>query len=1198
MSASGARRAQHWAELPLEPGRRALVEASAGTGKTWTIGVLYLRLLLECDLGPRQIVVTTFTEAAAQELRERLRARLAWARRAAQAQLAGTDQAAASDDAQWLHARWSAPEAVSADLLRLRLALAEFDLAPIGTLHGLCRRILADYPFECGSAFEPGELAAEQALRSELLDDLWRGLSQSPQAEPGDLVWLAEGRAKLCTALVPLLAPDLELRAPEPGEVAELLGPEAAARVRAFAGDGTWFKRANSAYRGALCRLADFVERGEAEAGFALEPELVEPDLAKHIRPERLAAAREHETVRWAGMAARRLYEYPLAQRAQALSRYRERIRAWRQARLAARGQITFEAMIERVHAAVHVPGGVLAERLFAAWPAALVDEFQDTDARQYAILDRVYRDAGGDPRGTLVMIGDPKQAIYRFRGGDLHAYLRAAKTADTHLGLGTNFRSARAYVAAFNAFYTLVEPGFGHPGEDAAIEYLPVQASDRCDAQPYTIGQGPCATPLMLHYLADCPDGAPARREDALRACADQIATMLQSGEHRIGGHRLAPGDLAVLLPKNEQVAALRRLLAERAVPCVGAARSSVFAGDWAEDLLIALHAVWHCEDAAAVRAALATRLFGYDYARLLGLEADLDDWQRQLARFHRLREHWRRRGVLAVVLELLRLAAPQCLAGPGGERDLTDLRHLGELLQAQSLLRPGEERLLAWLRAQRSEAATDEAAEDRQLRIESDAARVRLLTLHGSKGLEFPIVLLPLMWDHGGREAAIPVTEDPASGARIADLGSPDWERARAQAAAEDQRERMRVLYVALTRARYACHVYALPPARRRDGRITTPAADPERSPLDALLERLLRKREAGLDLAATVPQIGWSEAGWPWRFTRYRPPAPAAVAAAGALAEPEARPYRGVYSFSALVDARRAPWVEEAPASDEGAGDEDAAGEETPERLGELPAALVQAASSAALQALAAVRGPEFGNAVHAIFERRRIGQPLAEQLDLVVRALREEQAPLGALSAEGLARLLAPRLDAALAADLGGGLRLGEVPAGAQRAELEFHFALDEVPVARLREVCRAHGRSDLVPPDLADPTLRGLLTGKIDLVFEHGGRYHLLDYKSNHLGECVEDYLPAALETAMDRHHYRFQALLYSVALHRLLRRRLPDYAQSTRRGEVVYLFVRAAGLAPGAGVWRQRFGDELIAAVDAAFAGDMQEAPA
>lgn len=1164
----------HWRDLPLSPGGRALVEASAGTGKTWTIGVLYLRVLLESSpaLGVGQVVVTTFTDAAAQELRERLRARLlqalAWFE-APPAAAGGTDAGASlapAADETWLRARWADPAVREDDRRRLRLALADFDRAPVGTLHRLCRRILAEHPLEGGTGFDPGEPTAGEALAEELARDAWRVLHQGDDAGMLARAGLAELKLSTFTkTLGRLLRPGVRIDADGPDEAAlraalpagfaaALRGAVAAAR----------FQPRKTALANALKALADWADGDDDALGDAARKNLQAFDLDAQLVPEAIAAFVADPAIVAARTLAGRL---EAARHLPALRFWRdqvERVARWRDERLAARGQTTFDEMIRRAHDAMQARPA-LADALFADWPVALVDEFQDTDALQYGILDRLYRDAHGAPRGRLVMIGDPKQAIYGFRGGDIHAYRRARADAGHVLALDTNHRSSRAYVAGVNALYAAAGERLGR-GEGSDLRYVPVRASARQDGSPYTVDGAVVDAPLVLHHLADDPGGQDARRRAALRACADQVAALLASGRHAIAGRALEPGQLAVLLPTNRDITTLRGLLQSRGVPCVGGARDSVFAGDWAFELQVVLQALLADDDEGALRAAMLTRLWGGDLAAVAALDADAAAWDAAAARRRRLQALWRRQGVLAVALALAGEAAPRLLATPAGERDLTDLRHLGELLQQQAGELAGPRELLAWLADQRAGEPEDDASDDRQLRIESDARRVQLMTLHKAKGLEFPVVFLPLMWAQEGkppeRPALVPVDGEAGR------LAACDAEALR-RAAWEGQDERFRTLYVALTRAIHACHVYTLPPGRAPNSRQRTAKADPERSPLDAMVEALLAADPRAL------PHVDW-RTGWPAE-AGLRPVAPAAAPPPRVVQPmPPPAPPRQRLSFSAVLGHVRAG-VEESPADDEapGIGMQE---RETP--VAELP--------HPDLLALAGVRGTAFGNAVHALFEHRDAARPLAAQVPDVVRAL-DDFGVRADLPLATLAPVLAARLDGALRAELRPGLRLAEVPATAQRAEMAFHFALDGARASALRAACAAHGEPGLVPP-LSLERLRGLMTGKIDLVFEHAGAFHVLDYKGNWLGGTLADYAGDALRAAMDHSHYRLQALLYTVALHRLLSARLPGYAPARHLGGYIYLYVRAAGLAPGAGVFSDRFDETLLRAVDAALA--------
>ncbi len=1219
---------QHdWTTLPLGAGGRSLIEASAGTGKTWTIAVLYLRLLLEQGLTPRAIVVTTFTEAAAQELRERLRRRLLWAeaRAAAWVQDAGDEAAPSTSDPAlaWLHARWHSAGTAGRDLQALRLALAELEHAPVSTLHGLCRRILAEQPIEAGADFQAAELVSTESLLDELSTDLWRRLQQGPDEDVLYQLQLSTGKplslANLRVLLKQSLMAGIEVEAPEMPALdtdAEILAaPDAAraAQLQAVVDNEALFNKRAKLPR-ALAALAQVLDPARNPQGLPAWQCLSADEIEVLANARALTAVSKLGKSDPALLAATELAARifgPVLARMQAapqalLHALAEAGRARLNELLRLRRQQSFDSLLESVDAALAreaVAAGTsgtrpLADTLYAQWPVALVDEFQDTDALQFGILDRLYRDSNGFERGQLVMIGDPKQAIYRFRGGDIHAYRRAAEQIDEHLNLAVNQRSSTALVAGCNRLFALAGEALSADTEHD-IRYLPVQAAGRADAKPYRIGEAALSAALVLHFQADVAGGQDARRQAALRACASQIVELLNDPAQTLDGRRVGPADIAVLLPRAADIARLRSLLEARGVPCVATSRDSVFGSDTARELQVLLHGVVHPGDAGALRAAAATRLWGARFTEIRRWQEEPEGLQQVALRFRVLHAVLLERGVAGLIEALLEQIAERALSTRRGERLLTDLRHLGELLQEAAEYLGGAEELLAWLQHQREGAAVDEAAADeRQLRIESQQPRLRLLTLHASKGLEFPIVFLPLMWANGAGRDFAPWRRSDARSARPRLSYA---EEAKAQQQSDLQDERFRLLYVALTRAVHACHVYAMDPQRpKRAGGKQQAHEGVDAAPLDLLMLRLFAARpelaaalregrrptledielQPAWPVASTARFNGDQGSDQPRRARALRP-LPARV--------PEAK-----HSFTSLSRASRAQAEAlldpEAPAQDEALI---RAAEDTTFDT----QALAEEPTHPELLALAGLRGAGFGNALHSLLELRMIGTPLVAQLDhvqatLAAAGLRTRDfEPLGLA---GFSERLARRLDAALAAPLGlervPALGLADIPAADQRAELGFDFALPEIALTDLAAACARHGETDLVPA--SSRRVAGLMSGKIDLVFRAGGRFHVLDYKGNWLGERVSDYTGERLLAAMDHSQYRFQALLYTLALDRYLLQRLGDsYSREQQLGECVYLFLRAAGLAPAAGVWRQRFAPALIEDAQAALAG-------
>ena len=1210
-----------WTRLPLSGDGRSLVEASAGTGKTWTIAALYLRLLLEERRSPRQVIVSTFTNAAAAELGERLRGKILWALAEAAAHAGGEGVAPVADkapDRRWLRNRWRGAAGellLKDDVLRLQAALAELDSAPVSTLHALCSRILAEHPFAAGAPFRARALVDADGVANELVTDLWRIITQG-EAEDALVVLAAEAKVKrgdLAKYRRALLEPGVVIEAPLPADAIERI-EKAIGSTEAWIADAREVQEnpklfnARASLPKAWFALADAFAAQDADL-----PALI----ARHHEVLSNAAGmtginkagKEHPAVHRlverspALVAVFEPWELDMAAEPD-LRRFLGAARRWcgsaMQARLDAAGQSTFDQLLHDAKDALLPADGsrALADALHAAWPVALVDEFQDTDPVQFGILDAIYRHDDGSPRGRMVMIGDPKQAIYRFRGGDVEAYTRAKSQVEAadRLTLGTNHRSSRGYVEAINQFYGLTGHALEPPGSTTGILYEDVEASARRDGRPLVrAGEtGALERPLMLHQLD--PEFTGDLESEALRACAGEIVHALSADGCRVGDAPLQPGDIAVLLPGHSQIARMAQLLKARGVPCVAKSERSVFDSSIARDLRLVLHAALHPEDAPAIRAAIATPLWGGSLARLQALAGDRVGWEAEVSSFHALQSVFERRGPMAVVQALMERHGARLLESVEGERLLTDLRHLAELLQAAWEAHGGGERLMTWFGRQMSgEREDEESADARALRLESDAARVKLMTLHASKGLEFGVVYLPLLWKHGpGRQPGCLFLGDADASRRLV-LGA-----GKACVKRQEYEERFRILYVALTRAIHACHVFVLP----MEG--GSPEIEKARAKAGVAINSLALQRIRNDPVSASRIEyrMGWNRHEGAVR--RASAEVDARRVARGLPPEPIG-PLPMRHSFSTLSGgARRSVALEENAADDEALVDD-----QVPAGADPALAAEASAESAAAddappwhpeLDALSMVAGAEFGNAVHALFEHRVPGAPLDEgqvQAELARHGVRPRQGALEELVGP-LRQRLQSVLDAPLDAE--SGLRLGTLSASDMRAELEFNYTLQDVSLGALRHACETHGEHGIVPA--REQQLAGLMNGKIDLVFAHGGRFHVLDYKGNQLSvgrPCLRDYAPGALEAKMHSSGYRLQALLYTVAVERYLRERLgAGYRRDLHLGDCWYLFIRAVGLqlpdGTACGVWRHRFDDGLLDAVQSVLGARMEVA--
>ena len=1169
-------------DLPLDGLR--LIEASAGTGKTFTLATLATRLVIERGLRVGQILAVTFTEAATQELRERLRRRLTLAAGiAAGAAIDETDAESALTRAM-IQAQLQHEDAA---VLRARLQRAayEIDLAAVFTIHGFCARVLSEHALQTGQSFVAAEMiGSDRDLRDEVAADLWRALGADPvNAELLQAQW--SGPNALAADLGALMRAPRVLPPPPPVSPDPIVEVQRTAeRLKAAFGQHGSHAReqldaaiARGTIDGRKARKASY-EKAWAVLASGLQGGTLsrEDSHLDKLLPKRLLecakAGREHELPQsplcealadWFEADAARAQW--LAGRAIALV---HQVRADAAIRLAMLKRIrrvqTYDDLIDGVAAALDGPQGEqLAEALRRQYAFALVDEFQDTDPRQWAIFERVFA------ADSLFLIGDPKQAIYRFRGGDVHTYLGAKSGATPAPPLDRNFRSRPALLRAVAALYR--RAGI-EAFVDERIRFQDVQAAGAVADADYLRG-GHIAPALSVRMLPAPDDGRTAYKADesrelAARACVAEIHALLRDardGSATIDGQRAQPGDIAVLVRTHDEAARMLRALSAAGIPAVAAGKQSLFATEQAQELLAVFEALLQPGDDGRLRGALATVLLGFDAADIARMDAD-QDWHRgwQL-RALSWRERWQRQGPLALVADLCAEHAPRLLALADGERRLTNLLQLGEALQEADARALGSHGLVDALRRRIAEADPDD--ETQQLRLESDARRVQVMTLHKSKGLEFPLVFLPFAGIGKGERNTRRWCEYPGDGGRvlqlkteIADAGGLSWDEAGIKAAIEERAEDARLLYVGLTRAQHALWLAA------------GPLYQSSLTPLSLML----------VDLAALQTEVDGDSAIETGEVPAALAPLPEETA--GAL--PAARIARRslsrdwwVYSFTQLTG--EAPGALDAAARSEA----ERGAEDEPEPLLPTSGAAVDWRFS----------GSRFGNVLHAALE----------QVDFPAwQGWRDGEMPPGqemplrsALRAEGYAEAdlddgiaqLATLVGNTLNAALPEGTRLCELPPDARRAEMEFHFALQPTSTDALLALLHAHGLLRERQAFGLRRRLEGLMTGKIDLVYVHAGRYYLLDYKSNRLPA----YDPATLDTAMADSEYTLQALIYTLALHRWLRFRLGDsYDYARDFGGVRYLFCRGLDASgdTSSGLYARTPPQALVEALDALFA--------
>jgi exodeoxyribonuclease V beta subunit len=1174
--------------LPLDGIR--LIEASAGTGKTFTLATLFTRLVVEQGLRIGQILAVTFTDAATQELRKRIRERLALAARLVDLEPAEGEapDVRLTREVLQRHLR-SGSESPAALKRRLQVAADEIDLAAIFTIHGFCTRVLREHALESGHTFDPPELlASDRELLEELAADLWRAHANDPATlEP--LTWLWPNPDALAADLRALLgAPPLH---PLPQAVT-LADPQAAlqhaaavlsASVREHgeqffidlcdAVDNKWINGVSYklGWLHPLGRqLLAWAERDDPRELLAsdrlpaLLPDVLADKTNKKFADRTPSSPLQAPLARYVALLAERdawLRDSALA----FLHRLREEATQRLQALKRTRRVQTYDDLIDGVAAALEGPQRLaLVRQLRAQYRIALVDEFQDTDDRQWGIFHSVF--------------GDPKQAIYGFRGGDVHTYLKAKQVAQQAPVLDQNFRSRPAVLRALQALYD-------NGGDDAFLEpdiqFEPVRPGGVRTDSDY-LRHGDAAVALTLRVLRSGSDkamSADASRDAATRACVAAIHQTLvdaRAGKALLRGRPVQPGDMAVLVRSHREATLVQRALAAVGIPAVAAGKQSLFATSEARDLRALLLALLQPADEGRLRAALATVLLGQRASAIAAMEREGDLQRGFQAQLLHWRERWQRGGPFAVIADVCAAQGERLLALIDGERRLTNYLQLGELLQEASAQALGMHGLLDWLQGQMASADQDD--EQQLLRLESDARRVQIITLHKSKGLEYPLVYLPFVGIDGGAPNTASHCTVHVDGQRQLHwkLGKDDaWEAASSQREREQRAEDARLLYVGLTRAEHALWIAVGDLAGLRKTRL---------APLLGDLQVLRSHPDVHIDdseVPATLPQLAAEVEG--------------DLPAVRALTRRVPHDW-WVYSFTQLAhadagaggDIEAAATELPAPAADEPAG------AELPLEPA-LPEPAVAAEDSTPVDPR--FMGSRFGNVLHEAMENVDFaawagwqpGLPAPEGQAEVLRKALHDEGYADADLEEGVA-VLVPLVGHTLTVPLPEGGALHSLGDGERRAEIDFHFAIEPTTVPALLQVLHAHGVSSGRRGFGQRRRLEGLMTGMIDLTYVRDGRWYVLDYKSNRL----PGYSPDLLAIAMRHSEYDLQALIYTVALHRWLRFRLgAAYDYERDMGGIRYLFCRGLD-GTGNGVHVDRFPFALVDALDALFAGGGQ----
>ena len=1164
------------ARFALQPGVH-LIEASAGTGKTFAIGMLVLRAIVELQLPIDRILVVTFTKAATEELRGRIRARLSEARDV----LAGSQMPGDQTLLDWLSGLVEPEQARQ----RLQLALYDIDRAGIFTIHSFCQRMLQEQAMESGELFAVELTANIDEIRQQVVDDFWRttlydlppficSLLPSGLASPEKLYGSVSGIMLGGGRIEPRVAPLAEI-------VARLV-----ARRQEL---GRWWQEhavelypyfAETRAAGKFKKeLQDDLDGWWQEVGRFLEDDAAPcPEELKYLARQELLAALHGNKIRGRDKQLAFIAHWPLpdllvsdflAAEAELVLALRvnlaSQLRNELPQRLYQQGRMSFDDLVHRLARALTGGRGEALHRLLAdRYRMALIDEFQDTDASQWQIFSTLF----GGGSHYLYLIGDPKQAIYKFRGADIYSYFAARHRADWRLSLGCNYRSTPLLIAEVNRLFASRPQPFAFSEE--LMSYTPVRPGKELGG----LDQDGLPLPAVVYHRlpADSPEG-PWTVESVEKYLGQAIvveigrllddASPVMLGDGQGAGRRpVQPGDIAILVRTNHQAEVFQEILMDAGISAVVASRQSVFASEECRELALLLAALAAPGDISLLKTALTISWFdlsGNELEDLWQNSLELDAW---LGRFQTYHQLWLGQGFLTMMNSLLAAEGIYLkLAGQRrAERRIANITHLLELVQeAETGGSFGCSQTQQWLAAMMNGPSVVDEAE---LRLESDEAALRIVTMHGAKGLEYPVVFCPFLWQRSSRlqREKDQLSCHDADNHLVVDLGSPLFAERKDQALAEELAEDLRLLYVAVTRAARYCAISWVATGGAFNsalGYLLFPAGPADQDEQDALFARL-----------ADLPGLACREIDL---LTAKRPPRSVRAMPSGPMAErlPSGRALHTDWqmtSYSALASLSE---------HDEAAGH----------------AIQADAGTGTAILCLDLPAGAHFGNLVHTCLEQHPFtelagGEVLGESLPRLAHRYGVSVDP--SILQRLITNVVTTGLIGPDSALVGPNFCLADLAEAELIKEMPFTFHL---PVGTTEGLNRLLAGEEAVTP-LSAKSLRGFMTGFVDLFCQFQGKYYILDYKTNYLGDRQDDYGPAGLARAMAAHNYGLQYWLYSLVIHRFLTGLRPDYRYASHFGGVLYLFVRGMDPArPGSGVYAARPDQTRLAELDAYLGG-------
>ena len=1149
-----------------------LIEASAGTGKTYIIAGLFLRLILEKGILADKILTVTYTEAATEELRHRIRERL---KNALTALTSPDEEAKHYDDdlTKYIVIKYRKSESA---LLRLKDALTRFDEASICTIHGFCKRMLSENAFESNSLFNAELLKDTTRLVQETVDDYWR--KNFYNASPLIIQYAASKNINTSSFLKlvknisidPSFQVIPKLKKPDTSEI-EIRFLEA-------------FKELQEQWNSNKSAVEEILLNDKALDGkkygryvpkwIAEMQEYLSSDNPLMIFKMfvKFTASSVNEAIKkgfdapqnnffFACDAFYDIYNSIISDLEKYILYLQGALFDFVKLELNKKKQqlnVTgFDDLLVNMHQALgEGTESVLARTVRARYKAALIDEFQDSDPVQYSIFNNIFSKAGS----VLFLIGDPKQSIYKFRGADIFAYLKASKTIGNRYTLDTNYRSAPELLNAVNTVFSNKEKPFVFDG----IEYTSVKSG---------IQDNNCITKTPFNIFVIDKDKSDRKDGIITKGKASSLISNSVAGEiyRLVCGNddtidAVKPEHIAVLVRKNFQGKLIQDELKKFNIPAVVYGTESIFASHEAVGLERVLTSVISPGNERKLKTALATDFSGLTGSDILELTENETLLENYLNRFYEYHDLWAKHGFFAMFRHFIENEGvrTRLLSYTDGERRMTNMMHLAEILHAaETENKFGMESLINWLQ---ESIKSPEESDENEIRLETDDAAVKILTIHRSKGLEFPVVFCPFMWEGSTIDKGKPCTYHHPENNFSLTLDLACEEQNRNIAETEELAENTRLMYVALTRAKYRTYFYW---GRINEAETSAPAYIFHHKNNDTSEVVNTLKENSGLltyesimndinDLCKKSGETITVSDMPEYKYKRRTIP-DERIELSNKLFNGRIISNWTISSFTAMTHGAQ----EYTENPDHDRVDDQQAG--------------TQIENNSVKDIFSFPKGSVPGTCIHKIFEKtdfafsdeaaaKRITGEVLTKFDFA-----EEWQDVVFDMVRNVVNTPFSREDPEL--------MLKNILLSERLNEFEFYFPLNTVSVKGLSDIFQKSGINydnnfASMLEHLGFKPHRGFLKGFTDLIFHYKEKFYIIDWKSNHLGNDIKNYSPDRVNAAMTDHYYILQYYIYIVALNNYLKTRIADYKYEKHFGGVYYLFIRGVDPgSPGSGIY-------------------------